>query len=138
MTHANLPVPHVIEPSPVTDHSTIRVSFTTRTAGKYTVDIMVNTRRINEGSICRNYLPGTNNVDCRLERESSESAAQIQTKDLLNASHMLITLSHWVHGIGAEYRLHMTALCGGLNQTPTDLTGLNPTSALLFPRVRGS
>ena len=40
--------------------------------------------------------------------------AGIQTRDLSNASWMLLPLSHWTHGGGAETRIHIAALvnCG--------------------------
>ena len=37
---------------------------------------------------------------------------------------MLIPLSHWSHGRGAAHKLHIAALCGGLNRIPTDSLSL--------------
>ena len=36
--------------------------------------------------------------------------AGIQTRDLPNAGQMLLPLSHWTHGRGAETRIHIVAL----------------------------
>ena len=52
-------IPHVIEPTPPTSHSLIKVSFTTRLSGSYEVDIRVNNKTIGGKIISRNYIPGT-------------------------------------------------------------------------------
>ena len=52
-------IPHVIEPTPPTGHSLIKVSFTTRLSGSYEIDIRVNNKTIGCKIITRNYIPGT-------------------------------------------------------------------------------
>lgn len=51
-------IPHVIEPTPPTSHSIIKVSFTTRLSGNYEVDIRVNNKTVGGHIITRSYRPG--------------------------------------------------------------------------------
>ena len=52
-------IPHVIEPSSPVNVSTIKVSYTTRLSGEYTIDIKLNSARIGNGNlIYRKYKPG--------------------------------------------------------------------------------
>lgn len=52
-------VPHAVEPAPPTNHSKLRLSFTTRLAGVYTMEVYVNGLSISGSPFSRTYLPGT-------------------------------------------------------------------------------
>ena len=51
-------VPHAVEPAPPTNHSKLRLSFSTRLAGGYSMDVTINGKKIADSPFSRNYLPG--------------------------------------------------------------------------------
>ncbi len=51
-------IPHVVEPTSLDGHSTIKVSFTARVSGQYRIVIKVNDKPISSGEIFRKYKPG--------------------------------------------------------------------------------
>lgn len=53
-------IPHVIEPQNITGEDKIRLSFSTRLSGDYSINIRVNSLLICGSSIIRTYLPGEN------------------------------------------------------------------------------
>ena len=54
----NREIPHVVEPTSLEGHSTIKVSFTARVSGQYKIVIRVNNRPIGSREIFRMYKPG--------------------------------------------------------------------------------
>ena len=52
-------VPHAVEPAPPTNHSKLRLSFTTRLAGEYSMNVQINGKKISGSPFTRTYSPGT-------------------------------------------------------------------------------
>ncbi len=51
-------IPHVVEPTPLNGQHTFKVSFTTKVAGRYIINIKINNKPLGGGEIHRKYLPG--------------------------------------------------------------------------------
>ena len=51
-------ISHVVEPTPPTGHTTIKMSFTTRVSGDYNIELKVNGRKIGGNLIVRTFQPG--------------------------------------------------------------------------------
>lgn len=51
-------IPYVVEPAQIVGQSSIKVSFTAKTSGKYTIVLKVNDELIGGTQIVRKYLPG--------------------------------------------------------------------------------
>ena len=52
-------IPHVVEPSAIVGSDVVKISFTTRLSGEYTIDIKLNGTRVRrDGPIKRHYKPG--------------------------------------------------------------------------------
>ncbi len=57
-TSSSIVVPHVVEPTPLTDQSTLKVSFITRTSGRYSIEVKINGKNVGASPYSRNYTPG--------------------------------------------------------------------------------
>lgn len=55
---SNTVVPHAVEPAPPTNHCKLRLSFTTRLAGVYSMEVHVNGKTITGSPFSRTYSPG--------------------------------------------------------------------------------
>ena len=55
-------IPHVVEPTSLEGHSTIKVSFTARVSGQYRIVISVNDKPISSREIFRKFSPGERRV----------------------------------------------------------------------------
>jgi hypothetical protein len=51
-------IPHVVEPAPPTNHSKLRLSFTAKQTGAYSLEVQLNGRSLAGSPVTRTFLPG--------------------------------------------------------------------------------